>query len=86
MDSKYNLIENGGRDTPSINGFGIKRKFSNGTAAHHNGANKKQCDGKDTHFAGNFSNGNSNGHSPRQPVLSIADQRRNLPVFQVRKR
>lgn len=85
MDSKYNLIENG-RDTPAINGFGIKRKFSNGTAAHHNNTpNKKQCDGKESHFLGNSTNGNNNGDSPRPPAMSIADQRRNLPVFHVRR-
>lgn len=80
MDSKYNLIEND-RTSPAVNGFSFKRKFSNGTSMHSS-PNKKQCDSN-----GQINGvGHTNGNTPRQPNISIEDQRRNLPVYHVRKR
>lgn len=84
MDSKYNLIENG-RTSPAVNGFSVKRKFSNGTAMHSS-PNKKQCDSKESHFGQINGVGHTNGNTSRQPNISIEDQRRNLPVYHVRKR
>ena len=76
MDSKYSVIENGNKSNAMTNGFAIKRKFSNGTNQQYYNNNNNNNAKKP-----NLSNDNNKNSIPK---LSIDEQRRRLPIYNLK--
>lgn len=91
MDSKYSIFNgrNGSANTPVSLKFNLKRKWTSpATPNHSNNTFKKHCNNNNGSNGHNGkSNGGGGGHTPKAvPQLSLMDQRRSLPVFQVRQK
>lgn len=94
MDSKYSMFNgrngNTHATTPISHKFNLKRKWTSpATPNHSNNTFKKQCNNTNGGNGTNSHHGKQNdgGHTPKAvPQLSLMDQRRALPVFQVRQK
>lgn len=89
MDSKYTSIENGNKsgnysgNSYASNGFQIKRKTFNGDGPNVNQPNLIKRN--KIHETNNIRNGEINSDNNQNGVKSLIEQRKILPVYNVRK-
>lgn len=92
MDSKYNYIDQGSSTPRPFTGFNVKKKFSNGGSLHPNSGisptkKLKKINENGIYYTKGLSGGSSSSVSNFvPPQLSIEDQRKQLPVYQVKTR
>lgn len=92
MDSKYYCMDTASPNT-QFNSFSVKKKFSNGMNLYSNANSgipvaKKVKKSNEIFFSKGLSGGSSSsvGSTFVAPHISIEDQRKQLPVYQVKAR